>query len=95
MTPEQEENERLLKQGLIDIYVPAYMRYAINSYVNDHKLPGDFLQAVLKNNLREAVTRADTFNLAALEGWILLLHNYVPRNCWGSPKKVEDWVNNG
>jgi hypothetical protein len=84
--------EKELEKGLDEIDIPEYMHLAIRAYVNRHKLPGHFLQAVLKNDLFEAVSRADTENLEALHNWIILIYNYTPGNCWGSPEKVKKWT---
>ena len=45
---------------------------------------GDFLQAVIKNNLREACGRADYKNLHALPEIVKVFYNYCPAGCWGS-----------
>ena len=61
-----------------------YMRHGI--------LPGGFLTAVLQNDLREAVGRADMQNIYLLQEIVGYLYNECPSVCWGSPKKVSDWV---
>lgn len=52
---------------------------------------GSFVQAVLENNLCEAVGRADNDNLEALPAIVGYVYNEVPSQCWGSPEKVEAW----
>lgn len=48
-----------------------------------------FLEAVLENNLRKTIDRADETNMAALGDIVRYLHLYVPEICWGSPEAVE------
>jgi len=54
--------------------------------------PGDFLTAVLRNNLKEAYARADEENLKALGAILRYLYWEVPAKCWGSEEKVDKWI---
>lgn len=61
-------------------------------YITERVPTGDFLRAVLENDLFEAVGRADANSLAALPaicGWI---YNNAPADCFGSPSKVKEWL---
>lgn len=73
-------------------YIPDRMMGGLKRYVEDHIAPGDFLMAVLTNNLSEAVGRADEENMANLPAYVAFLHNQVPANCWGNPLTVHDWL---
>jgi hypothetical protein len=53
---------------------------------------GGFLQAVLENDLKEACGRADEDNQRALFDIVGYIYNELPSTCWGSPQKVEDWL---
>lgn len=53
--------------------------------------PGSFLTAVLENNLKEAVARADEESLDALPHIVAWLYDRAPNVAWGSPKHVHDW----
>jgi hypothetical protein len=66
---------------------------SINRYVDLHCPTGDFLYAVLTNNLKEAVGRADEENLAALPEIVGYCYNEIPFDCWGSPARVAAWLN--
>ena len=72
--------------------IPAYTMGAIKRYIDHHIEPGGFLTAVLENNLREALGRADEFNNAALFHIAAYLYNEAPADCWGSVEKVERWL---
>jgi len=52
---------------------------------------GDFLTAVLENNLKEAVLRADRENLLEIHTIVMFCYNELPGPCWGSPEKVKEW----
>ncbi len=53
---------------------------------------GSFLEAVISNDLREAMARADEDSRAALFGLVSYLHNDCPGGCWGSPERYRDWM---
>jgi hypothetical protein len=72
--------------------LPEHMREAARAYVEDRHKPGQFLTAVLENNLVEAFGRADSTNNAAMELWASWLYNECPSAAWGSRGKVIDWL---
>lgn len=72
--------------------IPERMGPALDAWIASGKLPGEFLQAVLRNDLREAVVRADPENLIALPAYIGYLYNEAPAACSGSPEKVKAWA---
>jgi hypothetical protein len=55
--------------------------------------PGGFLMAVLTNDLKEAMGRADAYNRASLFSIVSFCYNELPSPCWGSPDKVKVWAN--
>lgn len=61
-------------------------------YVVHHYQPGGFLTAVLSNDLAQAFGRGDSESLACLHGIVKFLEGDAPWNCWGSVKRVCDWV---
>lgn len=72
--------------------ISEHMLYSLKQYI-EHKQPvGDFLTAVLENDLSEAVARADENNLKNLPAFVGYLYNEAPSQCWGSKKKVEEWL---
>ena len=52
---------------------------------------GDFLYAVLTNNLKEAIGTADEENMADLAEIVRYCYMEIPGSCWGSPDKVKEW----
>lgn len=65
---------------------------AIQGYIRHGWHPGDFLSAVIGNDLKEAVTRADDDNLRNLPAFVAYFYNEAPAACWGSPEKQREWL---
>lgn len=75
--------------------IPAHCRDGMRQYIEHGILTGGFLEAVLENDLRRAVERADDKNVSALPGYVRFLYNYAPAPCWGNPGKVRRWIEQG
>ena len=73
-------------------YVPERMMEHLRRYIEKHEPVGDFLTALLENDLREACGRADDENLHNLPAYVAYLHNEAPGKCWGSPANVAAWL---
>lgn len=54
--------------------------------------PGDFLLAVLRNDLMDACGRADDWNQRAIFEWAKLLHNGLPSMSFGGRAQVDAWA---
>jgi hypothetical protein len=65
----------------------------IDAYVQQRMPVGNFLFALLSNDLKEAVGRADDTNVRLLREYVIYLYNEIPAACWGSPEKVDAWLN--
>lgn len=72
--------------------IPPHMREAIERYVIEHKATGDFLRAVITNDLRNAVNRADATNLQLLPVYVRWFYNRAPSACHGSPERLAAWL---
>lgn len=72
--------------------IPTHMREGLQRYINHGIAPGDFLSAVLSNDLRGAVERADDVNIVAIPNYIKFLYNYAPGGCWGSVERYKSWT---
>lgn len=68
------------------------MMPAIRRYIDKGIEPGGFLAAVICNDLRGAVGRADAENLSQLPAFVSYFYNDAPSSCWGSPEKFEAWL---
>ena len=74
-------------------YIPGRMRLGIERYVKDHIRPGSFLQAVISNDLRNALAHADIENLENLPAYTMYFYWETPPDCHGSKEKMEAWIN--
>ena len=73
-----------------DLIEPRF-KDSIDRYV-EHGCPtGSFLEAVLKNNLKEAFGRADHEAMDNLRHIVAYCYNEIPAPCWGSEEKVNEW----
>jgi hypothetical protein len=57
----------------------------------EHPFVGDFLRAVLSNNLMEAMGRADGYNVRTLPAICAYVYNELPSPSHGSPEAVREW----
>lgn len=72
--------------------IPDRMMGGLKRYVEHGIEPGSFLMAVLRNDLHDAVGRADDENIRNLPAYVSYLYNEAPSPCWGSPEKVQAWL---
>jgi len=72
--------------------IPEYMRDGVVDYLDYGLEPGGFLRAVLENDLVGAFGKADRTNTEAMGDWATFLYNDMPHEAWGSPEKVEAWI---
>lgn len=54
---------------------------------------GHFLTAVLRNDFKDAIARADESNLAGIHAIMLFVVNELPSACQGNSTKVNIWLN--
>ena len=73
-------------------HIPDRMMGAVRRYIEDGTPPGDFLTAVIRNDLKEACGRADEENIGNLPAYVAYFYNEAPASCWGSPEKMRDWM---
>ena len=72
--------------------IPSHCRGSLRRYIEDHVPTGEFLQAVISNDLRGACCKADDINRHALYSYVFILYNYAPHQCWGSPEAYVAWI---
>ena len=73
-------------------YIPDRMMPAIDRYINDRVKPGDFLQAIIRNDLFGTFGAADRENMENIRAYLIYFHNEAPSQCWGSRHKMEAWL---
>lgn len=72
--------------------IPHHMWEPLTRYIERHEPVGHFLTALLSNDLREAWNRADASNARVLHVFVAYLNQHAPEECWGSPAKVDLWI---
>lgn len=75
--------------------IPEQSLETITMYVEDGVHPGGFFEALLSNDLRGAVERADDSHIGIIPTLLYYLFNRTPLGCWGSPEKFHDWIRQG
>jgi hypothetical protein len=76
-----------LKYKVSEDTLESFSRYVY------HKIPmGDFLTAVLSNDLKESFYRADYINQNNMFGIVSFCYNELPAICWGSHERIEGWL---
>lgn len=94
---EDLEVEELCLQRLSSLrpHVSAVCLIALVRYLAYGLPTGDFIRAVLENNLIEAFSRADDDNRQKMVHWASAMCNAMPSKSWGSPEAVKTWIARG
>ena len=79
------------RQKMVEYGVPSHMHGGMVRYVEEGIPPGDFLTAVINNDLKEACARADSKNKVNLPAFVMWFYNQAPSGCWGYENAVRDW----
>ena len=80
-----------IQEGFVKCDLPMYMQEGVIMWVVEGIPGGDFLMAVMENDLKGACMRADDNNQRRIFEWAKLLYNDLPAGCHGSKKKVAEW----
>ena len=77
------------------MYVPDKYVNSLEAYIKSGREPGGFLQSVLKNDLFEAIARADSLSLHVIDAILCWLSAHAPAPCWMSKENYEAWIKRG
>ena len=77
---------------MFEPFLPDHMKNGMQMYLEHGIEPGSFLYAVLCNDLKGALSRADHINAAHLGNIVSYCYNEIPSDAWGSPEKVNRWL---
>jgi hypothetical protein len=72
--------------------IPHPIYLGIRNYLVYRRPAGDFIMAVLRNNLHEALVWADYANMESLPVIVHFIYWFVPGNSWGSDERVKNWL---
>ena len=75
-----------------EFYIPERMMGGIRRYIEHGIPPGDFLTAVICNDLKEAIGRADDENIKNIPAYVAYFYNEAPAPCWGSIELMQSWI---
>jgi len=75
--------------------LPPHLQGGVQRYIEQGVPPGDFLTAVITNDLFLAISHADSTSLAALPDIVRFFYNESPSRCWGTPEKMKTWMETG
>lgn len=87
-----QEAEAIVMHDLADFGVPEGARGGIVRYLVFGVPPGGFLMAVLRNDLFDAIGRADDSNARALKEICAYLYNCAPTIARGMPSQIQDYM---
>lgn len=73
-------------------HVPEHLEAGLRCYILEGCPVGDFLSAVIDNDLQEAIGRADEESAANLKAIVGYLYNEALGKCWGSREKRLAWI---
>lgn len=82
----------MLKRSQYDALIPGYTLDSLIRYAERGVPTGGFLEAVLSNDLMDALRRADDRNRAALGAICRFVQTEMPADCHGSRQRFQDWV---
>lgn len=72
--------------------IPEAIMESLTAYFETGRPTGGFLEAVLTNDLTQAVARGDDQSRIALPAIVIYIYNNAPRNAWGSQEVVDRWM---
>lgn len=72
-------------------HLPEHIQGGVQRYIEHGIIPGDFLQAVICNDLKESFGRADDTNIKRMFDIVSFFYNEAPAGCWGSRKIMTAW----
>lgn len=75
--------------------IPEHLWQGMMRYVQHGIRPGSFLEAVFAGDLHEVFRRGDVQSLDGLRATVNYVLNYCPVLCYGSQKRVQEWVEIG
>lgn len=80
------------KGDLMTTGVPVHLHRGLVNYVENGIRTGNFLYAVLTNDLKDACARADDSSKHAIYEVVQWLYNHAPSACWGNVENVSNWL---
>ena len=89
------EEENKLCAAMTELGLSQYCHAGMVAYITHGAQLGDFLTALIENDLMLAAVLADEFNVKKFREWSVFLRTNAPRACYGSPLTYKMWCNAG
>lgn len=80
-----------IAQRKLEVMVLSNLQGGIIRYINHGIDPGHFMSAVISNDLKESLNRADENSRKNLFDIVSWFYNYAPHDCWGSKERFNTW----
>ena len=71
--------------------LPSHIRQGMELWIEYGVPPGDFLQAVIRNDLVDSFARADEKNILEMFHIAGFMYNEAPGPCWRTAEAIEQW----
>ena len=75
--------------------IPEHLRHGLEEYVRIGRPTGDFLEAVLSNDLKASFARADATSQAYMHAIVMYIMWEIPAVAQGSPDAYKAWCRKG
>ncbi|MFB6373793.1 MAG: hypothetical protein ABEN55_11965 [Bradymonadaceae bacterium] len=75
--------------------IPDHILWSLYRYLEHRSRPGDFVAAVLSNDLKGAVSYADSATAEKLPEIVRLVQNHFPSDVWGDRETFENYTAGG
>ncbi len=72
--------------------IPERFKNSLKRYAENKCPTGSFLQAVLENDLIQAVALADSEAKRCIPEIVFYCYHELPAESWGSGEKVKNWL---
>ncbi len=72
--------------------IPEHLREPLGRFLVHGLHPGDFLKAVISNNLKQAVASGNDASLAGLRPLVMFMLNHAPAYAFGYSGAYQIWV---
>ena len=72
--------------------LPEHIQGGVKRYIEQGIKPGDFLTAVICNDLKNSIMCADDTNLGRIFDIVKFFYNESPSACWGSKDAMKYWM---
>ena len=92
LTAHQYELSEQQLSAMSTLGIPERMQGCIIRYYENKIPPGHFLTAVINNDLRDAVERADNQNINLLKAYVMWFYNWAPSESWGYEGAANRWL---